>query len=109
MRCVLQVAACSREEVATLLSQSGSNGNSPSLSQAVRDFVSEHGATTLQPEEERCSLWFAARPFDAVKTFGKPAKPPRSGTLMPPVHDQLQLAANHFATGEVCRPLCCKV
>jgi hypothetical protein len=55
----------------------------------------------LSDESSAASLSLPVAPFEAVKTFGKPAKPPRVGVHMPPVHEQLLIAANHFASAAV--------
>jgi hypothetical protein len=68
---------------------------------AILDLVGSHSPITLSSETDMCALSMTLEPFDAVHTFGKPAKPPHVGVRMPPVHEQLQLAANHFANAAV--------
>eukprot|EP00892_Ulva_mutabilis_P007560 jgi/Ulvmu1/5176/UM021_0193.1 len=55
------------------------------------------GSVCMPAELSTCSLHACLAAFPAVKTFGKPAKPPNTGLHMPPVSEQLQISANHFA------------
>jgi hypothetical protein len=91
----LQVCACARTDVAEALE---AHGTAPCATPpGVRDLAGGAAGLTLHPEDARCSLSIPVEPFEAVHTFGRPTKPPHVGVHMPPVHEQLQLAANHFA------------
>jgi hypothetical protein len=63
--------------------------------------LARRGACLLSEESSAGCLSLPVAPFEAVQTFGKPAKPPHVGVHMPPVHEQLQIAANHFASAAV--------
>lgn len=89
----MHVCACARTDVAHALEAPQSDG----IGARIQALAATQECLHMPPDEPRCSLAVPVEPFAAVRTFGKPAKPPHCGLHMPPVHEQLQLASNHFA------------
>ena len=85
---------CTKAKFVELLSQAP--GKAKETYESVCNHLGEESAC-MADEMSTCSLQSCLPAFPAVKTFGKPAKPPNTGLRMPPVNEQLQISANHFA------------
>lgn len=86
---------CTKAELAELLRKAP--GNAQETYKNIYDYLIGQGCVAMATEVSTCSLQSNLAAFPAVETFGKPAKAPHTGLRMPPVHEQLQIAANHFA------------
>lgn len=91
----LQARMCTKAELATLLSNASSKAGQSYAN--ICAYLRGDGGASMAAEVSTCSLQASLPAFPAVKTFGKPAKPPHTGLRMPPVNEQLQISANHFA------------
>lgn len=96
---LLQARLCTKAELATLLSKAP--GEARETYANVCKYLLSDGSVTIPAEVSTCSLQSSLHAFPAVKTFGKPAKPPHTGLRMPPVNEQLQISANHFANAMI--------
>lgn len=96
---LLQARLCSKAELATLLSKAP--GDAKQTYANVCEHLRCDGSVAVPAEISTCSLHSSLHAFPAVKTFGKAAKPPHTGLRMPPVNEQLQISANHFANAMI--------
>lgn len=91
----LQARMCTKAKLAELLIKVP--GRAKETYESVCKYLHGEGSVTMSAEVATCSLHSCLPAFPAVQTFGKPAKPPNTGLRMPPVSEQLQISANHFA------------